>query len=143
MEMKKRTRKVRRVQKAQGTWEVRRAQKAKVKRNYKDSMFRAIFKDKENLLSLYNAIQGSNHKNVDDLEINTLENAIYIAYKNDISFMIDTQLYLLEHQSSINPNYTAQKFVLCIRGLAEHYEGHGFVQPHLEDNSHAEVHHVL
>lgn len=104
MEMKKRTRKVRRVQKAQGTWEVRRAQKAKVKRNYKDSMFRAIFKDKENLLSLYNAIQGSNHKNVDDLEINTLENAIYIAYKNDISFMIDTQLYLLEHQSSINPN---------------------------------------
>ena len=50
-----------------------------VKRNYKDTVFRMIFREKENLLSLYNAINGTNYDNVDDLEVNTLENAIYTA----------------------------------------------------------------
>lgn len=76
----------------------------KVKRTYKDTMFRMIFKEKENLLSLYNAINGTNHTNTNDLVMNTLEHAIYLGYKNDISFMINLQLYLYEHQSSVNPN---------------------------------------
>ena len=76
----------------------------KLNRKYKDTMFRLIFKDKQNLLSLYNAVNGTFHTNADDLEINTLENAIYMTYKNDISFVMDFQLHLYEHQSTINPN---------------------------------------
>ena len=76
----------------------------KINREYKDTMFRLIFKNKENLLSLYNAVNKTAHTNADDLEINTLENAIYMTYKNDISFVMDFQLYLYEHQSTINPN---------------------------------------
>ena len=39
----------------------------KVKRNFKDSLFRLVFHGKEELLSLYNAVNGSSYTNADDL----------------------------------------------------------------------------
>lgn len=71
---------------------------------YKDTMFRMIFREKENLLSLYNAVNGTGHADVDGLEIVTLENAIYMNYKNDVAFVFDFELMLYEHQSTANPN---------------------------------------
>ena len=73
-------------------------------RNYKDTVFRMLFSDKKNLLSLYNAVNSRDYTNPDDLEIVTLENAIYMGMKNDLAFIIDTNLYLYEHQSTYNPN---------------------------------------
>ena len=64
-------------------------------RNYKDTVFRMLFSDKKNLLSLYNAVNSRDYTNPDDLEIVTLENAIYMGMKNDLAFIIDTNLYLL------------------------------------------------
>ena len=40
-------------------------------RKYKDTVFRMLFSDKENLLSLYNAINRSVYENPEDLEIVT------------------------------------------------------------------------
>ena len=73
-------------------------------RNYKDTVFRMLFSDRKNLLSLYNAISGSDYDNSEMLEIVTLENAIYMGMKNDLAFIIDTDLFLYEHQSTYNPN---------------------------------------
>ena len=73
-------------------------------RKFKDTVFRMLFSDKENLLSLYNAINRSVYENPEDLEIVTLENAIYMGMKNDLAFIIDTNLFLYEHQSTYNPN---------------------------------------
>ena len=73
-------------------------------RKYKDTVFRMLFSDKENLLSLYNAVNGTTYENPDELEIVTLENAIYMGMKNDLAFIIDTNLFLYEHQSTYNPN---------------------------------------
>ena len=73
-------------------------------RKYKDTVFRRLFSDRKNLLSLYNAINGTAYENPDDLEIVTLENAIYMGMKNDLAFIIDTNLFLYEHQSTYNPN---------------------------------------
>ncbi len=75
-----------------------------VQRNYKDTVFRMLFKEKENLLSLYNALNDTAYTNVNDLEITTLENAVYMNYKNDVSFVFDFELLLYEHQSTFNPN---------------------------------------
>ena len=75
-----------------------------VNRNYKDTVFRMPFSDRKNLLSLYNAISGAHYDNPEMLEIVTLENAIYMGMKNDIAFIIDTDLFLYEHQSTYNPN---------------------------------------
>ena len=73
-------------------------------RNYKDTVFRLLFSDRTNLLSLYNAVNGTAYENPEDLEIVTLENAIYMGMKNDLAFIIDTGLFLYEHQSTYNPN---------------------------------------
>ena len=77
---------------------------AKEQSKYKDTVFRMIFKDKENLLSLYNAINGTDYKNPEELEITTLENALYMNMKNDMSCVMDFSLNLYEHQSTVNPN---------------------------------------
>ena len=73
-------------------------------RNYKDTVFRMLFSDRKNLLSLYNAISGAHYDDHEKLEIVTLENAIYMGMKNDLAFIIDTNLFLYEHQSTYNPN---------------------------------------
>ena len=75
-----------------------------VVRNYKDTLFRMIFRDKKELLTLYNAVNGTHYDNSEDLEITTLENAIYMNMKNDVSCILDMRMNLYEHQSSVNPN---------------------------------------
>lgn len=74
-------------------------------RNYKDRLIRMIFtKDKKSLLSLYNAVNKTAYTNEEELTITTLENAIYMGMKNDISFVFGFSLNLYEHQSTWNPN---------------------------------------
>ena len=82
----------------------RKNKKVTVNRNYKDTVFRKLFSDRRNLLSLYNAINGTAYTDETKLEIVTLENAIYMGMKNDLAFIIDTNLFLYEHQSTYNPN---------------------------------------
>lgn len=71
---------------------------------YKDRVFRLLFKDKKRLLELYNALNDTAYTEVDDLTVNTLENAIFMKMKNDISFLIGCDMFLYEHQSTYCPN---------------------------------------
>jgi len=73
-------------------------------RTYKDTLFRMIFKDKEELLSLYNAVNDTQYTDPSELEVTTLENAVYMNVKNDVSCILDMRLNLYEHQSTVNPN---------------------------------------
>lgn len=73
-------------------------------RNYKDTVFRMLFSDVNNLLSLYNLIANRNYTNPDMLEIVTLDNAIYMNMKNDLAFLVDSTLCMYEHQSTFSPN---------------------------------------
>ena len=75
-----------------------------VRRDYKARLFEMIFREKEELLGLYNAVNGTNYSNPEELEINTLENAIYLSMHNDVSFIVDSRLSLYEHQSTYSPN---------------------------------------
>ena len=82
-------------------------------REYKDRLFRLLFgreDNKDNILSLYNALQGTNYTDPDDIELTTIEDAIYIGMKNDVSFIIDNRMPLWEQQSTYNPN-------MPVRGL--------------------------
>ena len=51
-------------------------EQATANRNYKDTVFRMLFSDRKNLLSLYNAVSGSHYDDPEKLKIVTLENAI-------------------------------------------------------------------
>ena len=50
-------------------------------RNFNDPLFRKLFRDTENLLSLYNVMSGKHYTNPDLLTIVTLDNAIYMNMK--------------------------------------------------------------
>ena len=71
---------------------------------YKDRIFRMIFKEKREFLDLYNAMNGTHYTNPDELTVTTLDNAIYLGMKNDVSFLLHDTLSLYEHQSTDNPN---------------------------------------
>ena len=77
---------------------------AAVNRNYKDTLFRMVFREKKELLSLYNAINGTHYEDPEALTITTIDNALYMGLKNDVSFIIEDVMNLYEGQSSWNPN---------------------------------------
>ena len=73
-------------------------------RTHKADVFAMAFRNKKDLFDLYNAVNGTDYDNPDDLEVNTLDNVLYMSMKNDVSFMIGCTMNLYEHQSSYNPN---------------------------------------
>lgn len=81
-----------------------------VARNHKDRLFIRLLRDKKVLLQLYNALNGTNYTDPEELEITTLEDAVYMGMKNDCSFLIGSYMNLYEHQSTFCPN-------MPIRGL--------------------------
>ncbi len=92
------------MRKNNGNEKIEQMAELKVNRKYKDTVFRMLFSDKERLLELYNAVSGKNYNNADELEIVTLENAVYMGMKNDLAFLLNMNIYLYEHQSTVNPN---------------------------------------
>ena len=89
----------------------------KVNRNYKDTVFRMLFQDRENLLSLYNAVNGTVYENVDGLVITTLQDAVYMNYKNYVSFVFDFTLSIYEHQSTVNQNMPLRDLIYVSKVL--------------------------
>ena len=82
-----------------------RQEKTKANVKYKDTLFKKLFgQNKENALSLYNAINGTNYTMEDDFEYTMMEDDVYMKMKDDVSFMVGTSLNLYEHQSTYNPN---------------------------------------
>ena len=75
-----------------------------VNNQYKASLFEQIFHEKGEALSLYNAINGTTYSDEEALTITTINGALYMDYRNDVSFLIDCSLNLYEHQSTWNPN---------------------------------------
>lgn len=91
-----------------------------VQRTYKSRMFEMIFSNKKELLELYNAMHGTCYEDPELLEINTLENAIYMSMHNDISFLINLRLSLYEHQSTYSPNLPL-RYLMYIADLYSAY----------------------
>ena len=94
------------------------------KRQTKDIVFRLVFgNDRQALLQLYNALHGTAYTNPHELQIVTLDNAIYISRKNDLAFLLAGSINMYEHQSTLNPNmplrfliYLAQEYQLFVEG---------------------------
>ena len=92
------------------------------KRQTKDILFRLVFgNDRQALLQLYNALHGTAYTDPHELQIVTLDNAIYISRKNDLAFLLAGSINMYEHQSTLNPNmpvrfliYLAQEYQLLL-----------------------------
>lgn len=92
----------------------------KLNRRHKDSIFRALFSDKENFLSLYNALHDTNFTlETTDIQPLEIKQTMYTTYKNDVSMLINGELIvLLEHQSTINNNMPFR----CLEYITRLYE---------------------
>ncbi|MGI5969806.1 MAG: hypothetical protein ACOX76_09015 [Lachnospiraceae bacterium] len=88
---------------------------------YKDTVFRKLFSDPARLLELYNAMNKSNYTDSSELEINTLDNAVYLGMKNDVSFIFHNELWLYEHQSTVNPNMPLRDLIYAADILASKF----------------------
>lgn len=91
------------------------AEAPQARRSYKDSLFRMLFRDRSQLLSLYNAVNRTSYTDPEALTIVTLENAVYMNMKNDVAFLIGFELNLYEHQSTWNPNMPLRSLLYVAR----------------------------
>ena len=90
---------------------------------YRDRLFKFIFGNPENkkwTLELYNAVNGSNYENADDIRYNTIDDAIYMNMKNDVSFIIEDTMSLYEQQATYCPNMPL-RFLMYLAKLYEKY----------------------
>ncbi len=89
-----------------------------INRMYKDRLFKVLFEAPENrgeLLLLYNALNHSDYTDETLLSINSIEDAIYMKMKNDVSFLISGRMTLFEQQSTYNPNMPFRNFEYCAK----------------------------
>lgn len=73
-------------------------------RDFKNDVFSMLMEDKVNALEVYNALNDSDYKDPEMLEIYPLEKGISLSLKDDESFIIDMNLNICEHQSTYCPN---------------------------------------
>ena len=87
-----------------------------VNREYKNSLFTTLFNDAEKLLSLYNAVSGSDLPLDTPVEIATLEDVLFNYRRNDLAFVLDDKIIILiEHQSSISANMPLRLLIYVAR----------------------------
>ncbi len=104
-----------------------------IQRNVKDRLFRYLFeKDREALLELYNALNGTEYCDSSQLEIVTIESAVYVVMKNDLAYILSGTLSMYEHQSTYSPNlpvrfliYLAQEYQMVIEKAEKSLYGTG------------------
>ncbi len=90
-----------------------------MQRNVKDRLFRYLFeKDREALLDLYNALNGTAYRDSSQLEIVTIESAVYVVMKNDLAYILSGTLSMYEHQSTYSPNLPVRFLIY----LAQEYQ---------------------
>ena len=98
------------------TKNVRELRKMKGNRKYKDSVFCDYMSDGPKLVELYNAVYGTNYPSDTPVEINTLDNVLYMDRVNDISFTLDGKfVVLLEQQSTLNENIPLRMGIYVMR----------------------------
>lgn len=96
-------------------------------REYKDRFFKKVFSDKRALLNLYNAVNNSDYDNPEDIEINTIEDFLYMGMKNDVSFLFTDVMSLYEQQSTFNPNMPFRGFIYLAKLFEKTvYKNHDF-----------------
>ena len=88
-------------------------------REFKDSVFSLLFSDPNVLRKLYSTLVDVPLPDDIPVNINTLQDVLYMTQINDLSFEIGGKLIvLIEHQSTINPNM-ALRLLMYIGRLYE------------------------
>ena len=93
-------------------------------REYKSDVFSMLMQDKENALQLYNAVNGSAYTDSSIVEICTLDKGISLSVRNDASFILDSNLSIYEHQSTVCPNMPVRNLIYFTTMVERMVKGH-------------------
>ena len=91
---------------------------ATINRKHKDRLFSFLFGEKgrkEWTLSLYNAVNSTHYTDPDSIEFTTMEDAVYMGMKNDVSFLLCQVMNVYEQQSSYNPNMPVRQLMYAAK----------------------------
>ena len=89
-------------------------------REYKSDVFSMLMENKEYALQVYNALNDSSYDDPEQVEVCNLESGISLSIRNDAAFIVDTEINIYEHQSSVNPNMPLRAliyFTAIIQGI--------------------------
>ena len=78
------------------------------RRDFKDALFRFIFNRPEWALELYNALRGTDHRDPSEIEFTTIGDFLFLGMRNDVSFIIGSEMMVWEHQSAYSANLPAR-----------------------------------
>ena len=92
-------------------------------REYKSDVFSMLMEEPENALSLYNAINGSDYTDSTMVEICTLDRGISLSVRNDAAFILDLNLSIYEHQSTVCPNIPLRDLIYVTLTLEDMIKG--------------------
>lgn len=85
-----------------------------INKEHKDRLFSFLFgsgERKEWTMSLYNAVNGTSHTDAEEIQFTTIQNAIYMGMKNDLSFTLFYVMNIYEQQSTFNPNMPVRQLM--------------------------------
>lgn len=80
-------------------------------REYKSDVFSMLLEYPENALAAYNAINHSNYTDPQQVRMCSLDRGISLSVRNDASFILDMNLSIYEHQSTICRNMPLRSLI--------------------------------
>ena len=92
-------------------------------REYKSDVFSMLLEEPENALALYNAVNGSSYEDASMVEICTLDRGISLTVRNDAAFVLDMNLSIYEHQSTVCPNMPIRSLIYFTMTLEDFIRG--------------------
>ena len=93
-------------------------------REYKSDEFSMLLEDPNNALQLYNALNQSNYSDPELIEIRTLDKGVSLSVRNDAAFVLDSNLSIYEHQSTICPNMPVRCLIYFSNIIEKIVKGH-------------------
>ena len=91
----------------------------KENREYKSDVFSMLMENKSYALEVYNALNQSDYRNPEEVEIIRLERGISLSVRNDASFLIDMNMSFYEYQSTYNPNMPLRSAIYYVNALED------------------------
>lgn len=92
-------------------------------REYKSDVFSLLLENRKNALDLYNAINHSDYKDPEMVEICTLDRGVSLSIRNDAAFVLDMNLSVYEHQSTVCPNMPVRSLIYFSNILEQMIKG--------------------
>ena len=89
----------------------------KENREYKSDVFSMLMEDKANALEVYNALNGSDYTDPEEVELVQLEKGVSLSIRNDASYIIDMNFNFYEHQSTYNRNMPLRSMIYFVNAL--------------------------